>query len=121
MAEAAKLMAGKRGIVFGVANNRSIAWGIAKACAREGARLALTYQGERLKENVDELSKDLKDPILYPCDVAKDEDIAALAASAAPTSHVPALTPVRDGLETRYATPTRCLQCIARSIGVHRK
>jgi enoyl-[acyl-carrier protein] reductase I len=75
------LLEGKNGLVLGVANKRSIAWGIAKACAREGARLALTYQGERLKENVDELSKDLKDPILYPCDVARDEDIAALAAS----------------------------------------
>ena len=75
------LLEGKNGLILGVANKRSIAWGIAKACAREGARLALTYQGERLKENVDELSKDLKDPLLYPCDVGKDEDIAALAAS----------------------------------------
>ena len=75
------LLEGKHGLILGVANKRSIAWGIAKACAREGARLALTYQGERLKENVDELSKDLKDPHLYPCDVARDEDIAALAAS----------------------------------------
>lgn len=75
------LLEGKTGLILGVANKRSIAWGIARACAREGARLALTYQGERLKENVDELSKDLKDPLLYPCDVAKDEDIAALAAS----------------------------------------
>jgi enoyl-[acyl-carrier protein] reductase I len=75
------LLEGKNGLILGVANKRSIAWGIAKACAREGARLALTYQGERLKENVDELSKELKDPILYPCDVSKDEDIASLAAS----------------------------------------
>ena len=75
------LLEGKTGLILGVANKRSIAWGIAKACAREGARLALTYQGERLKENVDELSKDLKDPILYPCDVSRDEDIATLAAS----------------------------------------
>ncbi len=75
------LLEGKTGLILGVANKRSIAWGIAKACAREGARLALTYQGERLKENVDELSKDLKEPLLYPCDVAKDQDIAALAAS----------------------------------------
>lgn len=75
------LLQGKNGLILGVANKRSIAWGIARACAREGARLALTYQGERLKENVDELSKELSDPLLYPCDVAKDEDIAALAAS----------------------------------------
>ena len=75
------LLEGKNGLILGVANKRSIAWGIAKACAREGARLALTYQGDRLKENVDDLSKELKDPLLYPCDVSKDEDIAALAAS----------------------------------------
>jgi enoyl-[acyl-carrier protein] reductase I len=75
------LLEGKTGLILGVANKRSIAWGIAKACAREGARLALTYQGERLKENVDELSRELKEPILYPCDVSRDEDIAALAAS----------------------------------------
>ena len=75
------LLEGKHGLILGIANKRSIAWGIAKACAREGARLALTYQGERLKENVDDLSKDLKDPVLYPCDVSKDEDITALAAS----------------------------------------
>ena len=75
------LLEGKNGLILGVANKRSIAWGIAKACAREGARLALTYQGERLKENVDDLSKELKDPLLYPCDVSRDEDIAALAAS----------------------------------------
>lgn len=75
------LLQGKNGLILGVANKRSIAWGIARACAREGARLALTYQGDRLKENVDELSKELSDPLLYPCDVAKDEDIAALAAS----------------------------------------
>jgi len=75
------LLEGKKGLILGVANKRSIAWGIAKACAREGAQLALTYQGERLKENVDELSKELREPKLYPCDVAKDEDIAALAAS----------------------------------------
>ena len=75
------LLEGRKGLILGVANKRSIAWGIAKACSREGAQLALTYQGERLKENVDELAKELKDPKLYPCDVAKDEDITALAAS----------------------------------------
>lgn len=75
------LLEGKNGLILGVANKRSIAWGIAKACSREGARLALTYQGERLKENVEELSAELKNPALYPCDVTKDEDIATLAAS----------------------------------------
>jgi enoyl-[acyl-carrier protein] reductase I len=75
------LLEGKKGLILGIANKRSIAWGIAQAVAREGARLAVTYQGERLKENVDELAASLKDPVILPCDVAKDEDLDALAAS----------------------------------------
>jgi enoyl-[acyl-carrier protein] reductase I len=75
------LLAGKQGLILGVANKRSIAWGIAQAVAREGARLALTYQGERLKENVEELAAGLTDPVLFPCDVTKDEDLDALVAS----------------------------------------
>lgn len=75
------LLAGKKGLILGIANKRSIAWGIAQAVSREGARLAVTYQGERLKENVDELSQNLKDPVILPCDVAKDEDLDALAAA----------------------------------------
>jgi enoyl-[acyl-carrier protein] reductase I len=74
------LLEGKRGLILGVANKRSIAWGIAQAVSREGARLALTFQGERLEENVRELGAQLKDPVLLPCDVAKDEDLQALAA-----------------------------------------
>jgi enoyl-[acyl-carrier protein] reductase I len=74
------LLEGKVGVVLGVANKRSIAWGIAQAAAREGARLALTYQGERLEENVRELSEALKDPLVLPCDVTRDEDLDRLAA-----------------------------------------
>jgi enoyl-[acyl-carrier protein] reductase I len=73
------LLEGKHGLVLGIANKRSIAWGIAQAVNREGARLAVTYQGERLEENVRELSENLKDPLILPCDVAKDEDLSALA------------------------------------------
>jgi enoyl-[acyl-carrier protein] reductase I len=73
------LLEGKQGLVLGIANKRSIAWGIAKAASREGARLAVTYQGERLEENVRELSADLKDPLILPCDVGRDEDLDALA------------------------------------------
>jgi enoyl-[acyl-carrier protein] reductase I len=70
---------GKTGIVFGVANKRSIAWAIAQAWAREGARLAFTYQGERLKENVEELAGTFgADTLILPCDVTKDEDIAGV-------------------------------------------
>ncbi len=75
------LLQGKHGLILGVANKRSIAWGIAQSVAREGARLALTYQGDRLKENVEELAASLKDPVLLPCDVSKDEDLDALTAS----------------------------------------
>ena len=73
------LLEGKLGLVLGVANKRSIAWGIAQAAARNGARLALTYQGERLEENVRELSAALNDPLLLPCDVTKDEELDRLA------------------------------------------
>ena len=73
------LLEGKRGLVLGIANKRSIAWGIAQAAHREGARLAVTYQGERLLENVQELSQQLRDPLILPCDVTKDEDLKTLA------------------------------------------
>jgi enoyl-[acyl-carrier protein] reductase I len=75
------LLEGRRGLILGVANKRSIAWGIARAVAREGARLALTYQGERLEENVRELAAELKDALILPCDVTRDEDLDALAES----------------------------------------
>jgi len=72
---------GKLGIVFGVANKRSIAWAIAQAWHKAGARLAFTYQGERLKENVEELAGTFgPDTLLMPCDVTKDEDIARVFA-----------------------------------------
>lgn len=75
------LLAGKIGIVFGVANKRSIAWAIAQSWAREGATLAFTYQGERLKDNVEELVATFgPDTLLMPCDVTRDEDIARVFA-----------------------------------------
>src|SRR5215813_2136274 len=73
------LLAGKLGIVFGVANKRSIAWAIAQAWHNAGAKLAFTYQGERLKENVEELAGTFgSDTLILPCDVTKDEDIASV-------------------------------------------
>jgi enoyl-[acyl-carrier protein] reductase I len=70
------LLAGKVGIVFGVANKRSIAWAIAQAWQKAGATLAFTYQGQRLKENVEELAGTFgPDTLLIPCDVTKDEEI----------------------------------------------
>ncbi|MCL4819782.1 MAG: enoyl-ACP reductase [Vicinamibacteria bacterium] len=75
------LLEGKRGLILGVANKRSIAWGIAQSVAREGAQLALTYQGDRLRENVEELAQNLDRPLLLPCDVTRDEDLDALGDS----------------------------------------
>ncbi|HWH70691.1 MAG TPA: enoyl-ACP reductase [Candidatus Sulfotelmatobacter sp.] len=73
------LLNGKFGIVFGVANKRSIAWAIAQAWKNAGAKLAFTYQGERLKENVEELAGAFgADTLILPCDVTKDDDIAAV-------------------------------------------
>lgn len=73
------LLKGKKGIVFGVANKRSIAWGIAQALANHGAQLAFAYQGERLKESVEELAKTLPlESPLYPCDVTSDEQIKSV-------------------------------------------
>jgi enoyl-[acyl-carrier protein] reductase I len=70
------LLSGKTGIVFGVANHRSIAWAIAQAWHEAGAKLAFTYQGDRLKENVVELAQSLgKHHLVLPCDVTRDEDI----------------------------------------------
>ncbi len=73
------MLAGKYGIVFGVANKRSIAWAIAQDWAKAGAKLAFTYQGERLKDNVQELAATFgEDTLILPCDVTRDEDIAAV-------------------------------------------
>ena len=75
------LLEGKHGLVLGIANKRSIAWGIAQATSREGARLAVTYQGERLEENVRDLAASLREPLILPCDVTKDSELEALARS----------------------------------------
>src|SRR4051794_18988718 len=72
------LLEGKTGIVFGVANKRSIAWAIAQALSREGMRLAFTYQGERLKANVEELCAAMPDSVILPCDVTSDAEIDAV-------------------------------------------
>jgi enoyl-[acyl-carrier protein] reductase I len=69
------LMQGKRGLVVGVANKWSIAWGITKRLAEEGAELALTYQNERLGRNVRELAEELQEPLLIPMDVTSDKQI----------------------------------------------
>jgi enoyl-[acyl-carrier protein] reductase I len=74
-------LSGKYGLIVGVANKRSISWAIAQAAGAAGARLALTYQGERLEENVRDLSETLESPLIMPLDVSSDQQIADVAAA----------------------------------------
>lgn len=76
----AGLMSGKRGLVMGVANNRSIAWGIARAAAAQGARLAFTYQGEPLRKRVEPLAAELDASVVGHCDVTDPATIDAVFA-----------------------------------------
>ncbi len=77
MVQASGLMSGKRGVIMGVANNRSIAWGIAKACADAGAEIALTWQGDALKKRVEPLAAELGAFMAGDCDVT---DLASIDA-----------------------------------------
>jgi enoyl-[acyl-carrier protein] reductase I len=76
-----QLLEGKTALVLGVANKWSLAYAIAQAFRREGAKLILTYQGERLKETVEQLGAELGAAAVFSCDVTKDEDLARLAES----------------------------------------
>ncbi|MGD1088846.1 MAG: enoyl-ACP reductase [Verrucomicrobiota bacterium] len=108
------LLDGKTGIVFGVANKRSIAWAIAQAWAREGAKLAFTYQGDRVKENVAELAGTFgADTLILPCDVTKDDEIANVFKSVGEKFgklnlllHSVAFAP-RDALEGEFVNTSR--------------
>ncbi len=73
-------LAGKRILVTGVLSNRSIAYGIARACHREGAELAFTYVGERFKERIAEFAAEFGSSLVFPCDVGSDDEITALFA-----------------------------------------
>jgi len=75
------LLAGKRGLIMGLANDKSIAWGIAKACAEAGADLAFSYQGDALKKRVDPLAEQLGSSLVLPCDVGDEASIDALFAT----------------------------------------
>ena len=75
------LLDGKTALVMGVANRWSIAWAIARAFSREGARLVFTFQGERQEKDVRELAGTLPHSVILPCDVARDEELAGLAKS----------------------------------------
>ena len=77
---ATKLMAGKRGLIMGLANDKSIAWGIAKALAAEGAEIALSYQGEALKKRVEPLAAEIGSTVIVECDVADEASLDHLFA-----------------------------------------
>ena len=120
------LLTGKLGLVFGVANKRSIAWAIAQAWAREGARLAFTYQGARLKENVEELAAAFgQDTMILPCDVTRDEEIAAVFAQVGQQwgrldllLHSVAYAP-KDALEGRFVNTSREAFRIAHDVSAY--
>ena len=80
MADTMGLMRGKRGVILGVANNRSIAYGIAKSCREQGAELAFTWQGDALKKRVEPLAKELGAITLGHCDVTDPSTIDAVFA-----------------------------------------
>src|SRR6516164_4235017 len=81
MPEASGLLRGKRGLILGVANNRSLAWGIAKACHGQGAELAFTYQGEALKKRVEPLAQEIGGLVVGHCDVTEPNTVDAAFAA----------------------------------------
>ena len=78
MVQASGLMKGKRGVIMGVANNRSIAWGIAKAIHAQGGEIAFTYQGEALKKRVEPLAAEIGAALAGDCDVSDEASIDAV-------------------------------------------
>jgi enoyl-[acyl-carrier protein] reductase I len=107
------MLENKVGMIFGVANKRSIAWACAEACLNQGARLAFTYQGERLKENVEKLTKDMPDTLVVPCDVTNQQEVDAAFAAVGEKYgkldflvHSIAFAP-REALEGEFLTTTR--------------
>ena len=107
------MLENKVGMIFGVANKRSIAWACAEACLNQGARLAFTYQGERLKENVEKLTRDLPDTLVVPCDVTNQQEVDAAFSAVGEKYgkldflvHSIAFAP-REALEGEFLTTTR--------------
>ena len=83
MADASGFMRGKRGLIMGVANNRSIAWGITKSCRDHGAEIALTYQGDAIKKRVQPLAHEIGSKLVLPCDVTDEASVEAVFAAIA--------------------------------------
>jgi enoyl-[acyl-carrier protein] reductase I len=107
------MLENKVGMIFGVANKRSIAWACATACAGHGAKMAFTYQGERLKENVEKLAGELEDSLIVPCDVTNQAEVDAAFKAVEKKYgrldflvHSIAFAP-REALEGEFITTTR--------------
>ncbi len=107
------MLENKVGMIFGVANQRSIAWACAAACAEHGAKLAFTYQGERLKENVEKLTKDMPGALVVPCDVTNQAEVDAAFETVGKTFgkldflvHSIAFAP-KEALEGEFLTTSR--------------
>ena len=121
-----QILAGKIGLVFGVANKRSIAWAIAKAWAAAGARLIFNYQGERLKENVEELIGQFGESTpLFPCDVTSDDEIKAFFENVRSQTdrvdlmlHSLAYAP-REALEGDFVSTTREMFRVAQDVSAY--
>ncbi len=119
-------LAGKTGLVFGVANKRSIAWGIAQAWAAAGAKLIFSYQGERIKGNVEELTGELgQDTPFYPCDVTSDAEITEFFNNARKHTdrvdmvlHSVAFAP-KEALDDQFVTTSREAFRIAHDISAY--
>ncbi len=106
------LMKGKRGLVMGVANNRSIAWGIAEACRRAGAELALTYQGDALKKRVEPLAAEIGAHVVGHCDVTEPAtidavfaEVGAASGTGSTSSSTPSPSPTRTSSPAATSTP----------------
>jgi enoyl-[acyl-carrier protein] reductase I len=120
------LMEGKKGVILGVANNKSIAYGIAKACAAQGAKIAFTYLNDSLKKRVEPIAAEFgSEDLVYPCDVSNPDEIKALKESLEKDLgqidfivHSIAFAP-KDGLSGRFMDITKNAFDIARDISVY--
>jgi len=119
------MLQGKRGVVFGVANEYSIAWAIAKAAHQHGAQLAITYQNERFEETVRKLAATLNEPLVLRCDVSEDEQIVKVYEEIASkwgkldfVVHSIAFAP-RSALEGKFIETSRSDFLLAHDISVY--
>jgi enoyl-[acyl-carrier protein] reductase I len=104
------LMQGKRGLIMGLANDKSIAWGIAQACAEQGAELAFSYQGDALKKRVEPLAESLGAALLFECDVSSEDSMDALFAW---------LKETKNELRGRYVDTSRANLLMSMDISVY--